>query len=135
MDLVEQHADRSPTGQDPVALLATIQKDAARRSARYEAVFDEIAKTLGLLSNHRLLHNDAQFAGLLDALTGVEDAMILNDRVLALVAYVNRVAQAHGVTPTAATNSTAHTIIMQQRPKNLADPDDDFPQRTRLQVR
>ncbi len=135
MDLVEQHDDSSSTGQDPVAMLITIRKDAARRSARYEDVFDEIAKTLGVLSKHRLLRHDAQFAGLLDALTGVEDAEIMNDRVLALVTYINRVAQAHGVTPTAATNSTTNTIIMRQRPKNLADPDDDLSQRTRLQVR
>lgn len=122
-------------GQDPAAMLAIARKDALRRSAGYEAVFDEVAKTLGLLSGHRLLKDDAQFLGLVDALIGIEDADILHDRVLALVTYISRVAQAHGVAASVATSGPSNAIVMHQRPKDLDDPDDDLSQRTRLQVR
>lgn len=134
-DLVEQQAGGASPLQDPVLLLAAVRKDAARRSSKYQLVFDETAKTLVLLSDHRLLKKDTQFLGLLDALTGVEDADIMNDRLMALVAYVGKVAQDHGVAPTANTVGAAASIMMDQRPQSLADPDDVQFQRTRLQVR
>ncbi|MEL6841451.1 MAG: hypothetical protein AAFP85_19380 [Pseudomonadota bacterium] len=127
--------ERPISGQDPIAVLAAVKKDAARRSARYEAVFDEIAKTLRLLSDHRLLQHDAQFLGLVDALGGVEDADIWHDRVVALVAYINRVAQARGVAVQTTASGAPGAVVLNQRPTDLADPDDDLFQRTRLQVR
>ncbi|MEM6312184.1 MAG: hypothetical protein AAF754_19320 [Pseudomonadota bacterium] len=131
MDLGGQESNR----QDPVAVLMAAKKDVVRRSAGYQAMFDEIAKTLGLLSNHRLLQNDAQFLSLVDGLIGVEDAEIWHDRVLALVSYANRVAKAHGVAVQATNTGPPSASILNQRPTDLADPDDTLFQRTRLQVR
>lgn len=135
MDMSGQHPDRAKSGPDPATVIATVRKDAARRSAGYEAMFNEIAKTITLLSNHRLLTNDVQFAGLVEALIGIEDTDLLYDRILALVTYINRVAKAHGVAVTTSSSGPPNTTIMQQRPTNLADPDDELFQRTRLQVR
>ncbi|WP_341367307.1 hypothetical protein [Yoonia sp. BS5-3] len=135
MTLAEHHSENALRGQDPAAVLARVRKDSQRRSARYEAIFDEVAKTLDILTKHRLLKEDVQFQGLMQALIGIEDADILHDRVLALVAYVNRVSEAHGVKLQAGISGPPDPVVLNQRPTHLADQDDDLLQRTRLQVR
>lgn len=126
---------QTPATSDPQAVLAAYKKDTARRLAGYANVFDEIAKTLSALADHRLLKDDGQFLASLDALNGCEDANQFHDRILSLISYVGRVAKAHGVQVSDVSLGISDTSILQQRPDNLVDPDAPVLQRTRLQVR
>ena len=127
-----QQAFKQP---DATNVIGIVQKDATRRQAAYQGVFDEMGRTLSVLSSHPLLKADIQFLGLVDGLRGAEGADAFYDRVAGLQAYVDRVARAHGVAIAAGGKGTVGSMIAQQRPQHLADPADQEFQRTRLQVR
>lgn len=112
-----------------------VRTESKRRLERYQAVFDEIGKTLSVLSSHPLLRDDVQFLGLLDALLGVEDGDTFFERVVAMQTYVDRVARAHGVAIVVGNIGNPNSVIAKERPQHLAEPADQDFQRTRLQVR
>ncbi|MEL7390066.1 MAG: hypothetical protein AAFN76_09820 [Pseudomonadota bacterium] len=116
-------------------MTSVVRDESKRRLDRYQAVFDEIDKTLSVLSSHPLLKEDVQFLGLLDALLGVEDGDTFFERVVALQTYVDRVARAHGVAIVVGNIGIPNSVIAQERPQHLAEPADQEFQRTRLQVR
>ena len=127
-----QQAFKQP---DATNVIGIVQKDATRRQAAYQGVFDEMGKTLSVLSSHPLLKTDTQFLGLVDGLRGVEDGDAFYDRVAGLQAYVDRVARAHGVAVKVGNDGATGVALIHQRPQHLNDPVDQPFQRTRLQVR
>lgn len=135
MNTAAQNAHDTLSADDVTHAIAGFRKDAARRAQSFEPVFGEIAKTLGVMSGHPLLQADIQFQGLLADLIGVEDMQMFQDRVMALETYVNRVAQAHGVTLPQATNGGSANIVLRQTPEHLAGLDEDLAHRTRLTMR
>ncbi len=121
--------------RDRSDVVIALRKDAARRQSAYQAMFDEFGKVLSALVDHPRLRGDVEFLSLVDRLQGVEDSTEFFDRFSALLDYVDRVANAHGVANSSGATSVYGGVIERQGSQHFSDHADRPFERTRLQVR